>query len=131
MNKKPIYWICGILMVLSFGFSFYNRYTFAPVDNKVPLMLLIDIFAARPILYVSLGVICGLRLFSPFESERNRKIALYGSIVFLVIMALIALFSILEVPFTMFLFAMLRQLFQSPLAFVAPGIFLGMGMRDD
>ena len=131
MNKKPLYWICAILMAVSFGFSIYNRMTFVPVDGQITRMLLVDVFAASPLLYASLGCVCGLRLFSAYESERNRKISLWGSIIFLVLLAGVSVAAILDVPFTIGFFAMIRQLFRSPLTFMAPGIFLGLGLRDD
>ena len=134
MNKKPIYWATGILMALCFCFSMYSRYelnTMAPENYTITLTTLLDVFAAQPLLYMGLGLICALRLFSAIEGDGLRLAALIGSIVMIVFFAVIAALSIAQVDFTIGFFAAFRYLFKTPAFFLVPGILLGLGLKTE
>ena len=132
MNKKPIYWACGIAMALSLIFSLYTRSQYAAAQQtyEITLPMLLDVFAARPILYACLGLVSGLRLFGAIEKESLRRLSLIGGLLMVALFVGVAAASIAQVELNSF-FNMIRQLFRSPIAFLIPGILVGLGLNDD
>ena len=134
MNKKPLYWICGILMVLTMAFGIADNLQYsdlAPEDYTITTMTLVDLFAARPIFYASLGMISALKLFNAPENDKLRLGFLIGGGLLILVLAGVAIASILGAAFANPLFAAIRQLFRVPALFLVPGILLGRGFKDE
>ena len=130
MNKKPIYWTCGILMAAAFCCGMVDQYLLArQTDYVVTLFTTIDVFAARPIFYGCLALVFGLKIFNPLKQDWLRYTCLGLGLALTLLLAGVALASILDVEFTIVFFGVLRGLFQYTALFLVPGFLLGIGLN--
>ena len=133
MNRKPIYWTCGVLMVLSMGLSAAAKIQFAglsPEQYVLTIWTYLDVFCAKPVFYLCLGLVCALRLFGRIDEPKLRLLSLIGGMVLTLSFGVIAVCSILNMDFTLALFAAMRHMFKTPGMFLVPGILLGLGLKD-
>ena len=133
MKQKGIVWTTLVLMVLTFLYMAADKYYFTPAAHAqytVTVWMLLDVFAARPLFYTSLGLLSGFRLFGQVKEARTRRILLICGAVLALIFLGVAIAAIAGVEFRLFLFELLRQLFQLPAVFLVPGLLLGLGLRD-
>lgn len=134
MNKKPYYWTCGIVMAVSFLFSFITRFQFNqrfPEEYEITLAMLLDVFAAQPLFYAGLGFLSALKLFGPMKKDRSRVTCLICGIALSLLFFGIAIASILMAPINNVVFMLLRQVFHAPGFFLVPGLLLGLGLNKE
>lgn len=132
MKKKVLYGICGVLMIVSMVIGTIDRYQMGAMSQGYALTTLqyLDIFAARPLFSLCVGLFCALRLIPDPKNLVAQRIYLTLGIVLTLILAAVGIAAICQIVPEGGFWMLLYQSFRLPALFLIPGILLGLGLKN-
>ena len=86
-SKKVIYWLCGLVIVMSIGLGLYVHFELQPLQSpqyRITEIELINALGGKPALWLCIGIVIAVTFFRAQKSQKAANICLgLGAIIIL------------------------------------------------
>ena len=123
-SKKVIYWLCGLVIVMSIGLGLYVHFELQPLQSqlyKITDLELINIFGCKPAFWLCVGIIMAITFFRIQKSHKTVNICLYLGVVIILAYCVMLVFYC-----TGSYVSQLIWISKNAGVFIIPGILIGV-----
>lgn len=78
-SKKVIYWLCGLVIVMSIGLGLYVHFELQPLQSpqyRITEIELINALGGKPALWLCIGIVIAVTFFRAQKSQKAANICL-------------------------------------------------------
>ena len=76
-SKKVIYWLCGLVIVMSIGLGLYVHFELQPLQSpqyRITEIELINALGGKPALWLCIGIVIAVTFFRAQKSQKAANI---------------------------------------------------------
>lgn len=123
-SKKVIYWLCGLVIVMSIGLGLYVHFELQPLQSpqyRITEIELINALGGKPALWLCIGIVIAVTFFRAQKSQKAANICLgLGAIIILAYCGMLVFYC------TGSYVSQLIWISKNAGVFIIPGILIGV-----